>query len=109
MASQTTVSRADVPTVLIATADNMIDSLRAGEQVDFGELGKFRLQITSRGAETAEKFTVANITGANIQFVPGEDLRNIFACMGFTPVPTHTAAPMLYSKPKRPGKQKKIR
>lgn len=92
MAGQTTVSRADVSAVLIATVDNMIDSLRAGEQVDFGELGKFRLQITSRGAETAEKFTAANITGVNIQFVPGEDLRNIFAGMGFTPVPTRAAA-----------------
>ena len=69
VAGQTTVSRADVSAVLIATVDNMIDSLRAGEQVDFGELGKFRLQITSRGAETAEKFTAANITGVNIQFV----------------------------------------
>ena len=92
VAGQTTVSRADVSAVLIATVDNMIDSLRAGEQVDFGELGKFRLQITSRGAETAEKFTAANITGVNIQFVPGEDLRNIFAGMGFTPVPTRAAA-----------------
>ena len=48
VAGQTTVSRADVSAVLIATVDNMIDSLRAGEQVDFGELGKFRLQITSK-------------------------------------------------------------
>ena len=70
----------------------MIDSLRAGEQADFGELGKFRLQITSRGAETAEKFTAANITGVNIQFVPGEDFRNIFAGMDFTLVPTRAAA-----------------
>lgn len=77
-----------VSAVLIATVDNMIDSLRAGEQVDFGELGKFRLQITSRGAETAEKFTAANITGVNIQFVPSEDLRKIFICMCFTPMPT---------------------
>lgn len=77
-----------VSAVLIATVDNMIDSLRAGEQVDFGELGKFRLQITSRGAETAEKFTAVNITGVNIQFVPGEDLRKIFICMCFTPMPT---------------------
>ena len=84
VSSQTTASRADV------TAD-MIDGLRAGEQVDFGDLGKFRLQITSRGAETAEKFTAANITGVNIQFIPGEDLKNIFAGMEFSPVPTRAA------------------
>lgn len=75
VSSQTTASRADVTAVIIATVENMIDGLRAGEQVDFGDLGKFRLQITSRGAETAEKFTAANITGVNIQFIPGEDLK----------------------------------
>ena len=57
VASQTTVSRADVYAVIIATVDNMVDALRAGDQVDFGELGKFRLQVSSKGAETAEAFT----------------------------------------------------
>ncbi|MEL5894340.1 HU family DNA-binding protein [Bacteroides sp. GD17] len=91
VASQTTVSRADVSAVLISTVDNLFDGLRAGKQVDFGELGKFRLQITSNGAESAEKFTANNITGVNIQFVPGEDLKNLFAGMEFTPVPTRAA------------------
>ena len=91
VSSQTTASRADVTAVIIATVENMIDGLRAGEQVDFGDLGKIRLQITSRGAETAEKFSAANITGVNIQFIPGEDLKNIFAGMEFSPVPTRAA------------------
>lgn len=91
VASQTTVSRADVAAVLIATVENLLMALRAGNQVDFGELGKFRLQITSRGAESAEKFTAANITGVNIQFVPGEELKDVFSGMDFTPVPTRAA------------------
>lgn len=91
VASQTTVSRADVSAVLISTVDNLFDGLRAGKQVDFGELGKFRLQVTSNGAESAEKFTANNITGVNIQFVPGEDLKNLFAGMEFAPVPTRAA------------------
>ena len=91
VASQTTVSRADVYAVIIATVDNMVDALRAGDQVDFGDLGMFRLQISSKGAETAEAFTANHITGVNIQFVPGEDLKNIFQGMEFTPVPTRAA------------------
>ena len=67
------------------------DALRAGDQVDFGELGKFRLQISSKGAESAETFTSNHITGVNIQFVPGDDLKNIFQGMEFTPVPTRAA------------------
>ena len=95
VAAQTTASRADVAAVIIATVENMIDGLRAGEQVDFGDLGKFRLQITSRGAETAEKFTATNITGVNIQFIPGEDLKNIFSGLEFSPVPTRAATRLL--------------
>ena len=95
VAAQTTASRADVTAVIIATVENMIDGLRAGEQVDFGDLGKFRLQITSRGAETAEKFTATNITGVNIQFIPGEDLKTIFSGLEFSPVPTRTATRLL--------------
>ncbi|WP_294585528.1 HU family DNA-binding protein [uncultured Bacteroides sp.] len=91
VANQTTVNRADVSAVIISTVDNLFDGLRAGKQVDFGELGKFRLQISSNGAETAEKFTANNITGVNIQFVPGEDLKNLFGGMEFVPVPTRAA------------------
>lgn len=91
VASQTTVSRADVSAVIISTVENMVEGLRSGEQVDFGDLGKFRLQINSRAADTAEKFSAANITGVSIQFVPGEDLKNIFAGMEFAPVPTRAA------------------
>lgn len=91
VASQTTVSRADVSAVLISTVENLFEALQEGKQVDFGELGKFRLQITSRGAETAEKFTATNITGVNIQYVPGEDLKDLFSGMTFAPVPTRAA------------------
>lgn len=58
VAAQTTASRADVTAVIIATVENMIDGLRAGEQVDFGDLGKFRLQITSRGGGNRGKIHV---------------------------------------------------
>lgn len=88
VAAQTTVSRADVSAVLISVVENMIEALRDGEQVDFGELGKFRLQATSRGADSAEVFTATNITGVNIQFVPGDDLKKIFNGMSFNPVPS---------------------
>ena len=83
---QTTVSRADVVAVLISTVENLLDALQEGKQVDFGELGKFRLQILNEGAESLEKFTSANITGVNIQYIPGEDLKNIFAGLEFQPV-----------------------
>ena len=92
ISSQTTVSRADVSAVLISAVENMVEALKAGDQVDFGELGKFRLQLTSEGAATAEEFTANNITGVNIQFVPGEELKDLFAGITFNLVPTRAAA-----------------
>ena len=91
VSSQTTVSRADVVAVLTATVDNLLEALTEGKQVDFGELGKFRLQILSQGAETLADFTSENIQGVNIQYIPGEDLKNIFAGLEFQPVASRKA------------------
>ena len=69
--------------------------------MDFGELGKFRLQITSKGAMTAEEFTANNITGVNIQFVPGEDLQGIFQNMEFNLVASRYAQAALLRAQKK--------
>ncbi len=87
VSSQTTVSRADVT----ATVDNLLEALTEGKQVDFGELGKFRLQIASIGTEKLTDFTAAHITGVNIQYVPGEDLKTIFGTLEFQPVASRAA------------------
>src|SRR5574344_3092671 len=92
IASQTTVSRADVSASLIAAVDNMYTNLCAGRQVDFGDLGKFRMQLRSKGAETAKDFTAANIIKATIQFVPGKKLKDIFTQLQFNPVASRAAA-----------------
>jgi len=92
---QTTVSRADVSAVIISTVKNMIENLQKGLQVDFSDLDKFRLQITSRGAESPQKFTSTNITSINIQFVPGKDLKEVFSSLEFTLVPTRATTRFL--------------
>ena len=49
IASKCTVHQADVSAVLIATTECMLEGLKAGKQVNFGDLGAFRLQINSGG------------------------------------------------------------
>ena len=101
VASKSTVHSADVYAVLIATTESMLSALKAGKQVDFGELGKFRLQINSKGAITAEDFSADNITGVTIQYVPGDDLKTIFQGMEFNLVPSRYAqAAMLRAQKK---------
>ena len=83
VASKCTVHRADVSAVLISTVESLLSALKAGKQVDFGELGQFRLQITSKGAMSAKQFTSDNIKGVSIQFVPGEELDSILNDLEF--------------------------
>ena len=101
VASRCTVHAADVYAVLIASVEALFAALQEGKQVDFGELGKFRLQISSKGAVTAEEFTAANIKGVNIQFVPGDDLRTIFQDLQFNLVASrHAQAALLRAQKK---------
>lgn len=86
-----TVHAADIYAVLVASVESLIAALKNGKQVDFGELGKFRLQICSKGAECAEKFTTGNIKGVNIQFVPSRELQDIFGDLKFKEVPSRNA------------------
>ena len=101
VSNKCTVHSADVSAVLIATVETMLAALRDGKQVDFGELGKFRLQITSKGAITAEDFTADNITGVTIQFIPGNDLKGIFKGMEFNLVPSRYAQAALLRAQKK--------
>jgi len=75
----------------LATTECMLEGLKAGKQVNFGDLGAFRLQINSGGAPSADLFTSDYIKGVNIQFVPGEELQVIFQGLKFNLVPTRAA------------------
>ena len=101
VASKSTVHAVDVYAVLIATTESMLTALKAGKQVNFGELGKFRLQINSKGAITAEDFSVDNITGVVIQYVPGEDLKTIFQGLEFRLVASRAAQAALLRAQKK--------
>lgn len=87
IAMQTTVSYADVTAVLVSAVENLILELQRGNQVEFGDLGKFRLQIVSDGADSAADFkSDTHIKGVNIQYSPGPELYSVFQDMEFVQV-----------------------
>ena len=87
IAMQTTVSYADVTAVLVSAVENLILELQRGNQVEFGDLGKFRLQIVSDGADSAAEFkSDTHIKGVNIQYSPGPELYSVFQDIEFVQV-----------------------
>jgi predicted histone-like DNA-binding protein len=73
----TTVSDTDVLAVLNDLLKVMRRHLDNGEIVRFGDFGSFRLSLSSKGAESAEKFTASLIHSPKVLFRPGVDLQEM--------------------------------
>jgi predicted histone-like DNA-binding protein len=82
----TTVSDSDVLAVLNDLTKVLKRHLGNGEIVRFGDFGSFQIAITSKGADTAEKFTSTLITGSKVTFRPGVDLKEMLAILKYEKV-----------------------
>jgi predicted histone-like DNA-binding protein len=66
-----TVSGADIRAVLYAIAEVTTEFLHSGMIVRIGELGSFRLSLSSEGRERPEEVNASIIRSASILFSPG--------------------------------------
>ena len=73
----TTLSRGEVHAVLMDALGYIRRALEAGESVELGELGTFRVAVRSTGADTEEEFDASYIKSARVAFVPGKDLNEM--------------------------------
>ena len=71
-----TVTEGDVLAVISSAISCMINALRRGESVFLGDLGSFRIGLSSEGTDTPEEFTSANIKKARVTILSGKSLRN---------------------------------
>ena len=67
-----TVSGADIRAVLYSIVDVVPKLLSNGNIVQIGELGSFRVSISSDPSETEEEVSAGNIKKAKILFRPGK-------------------------------------
>ena len=70
--SISTVSGADIRAVLYSIVDVVPKLLSNGSIVEIGDLGSFRVSISSEASETAEEVSASNIKKAKILFRPGK-------------------------------------
>ena len=75
----TTYSRADIMAILYMAVDCMREQLLEGKKIRLGELGDFSVALSSKGAETAEKFSSQNIQRVTVCWEPGSEFRNLLA------------------------------
>lgn len=78
-----TVSGADIRAVLYAAVQAINGFLADGDIVRLGDLGSFRLSLSSIGAPAPEAVTATSITGTRILFTPGPMLKTLLATLKF--------------------------
>ncbi len=78
-----TVSGADIRAVLYSIVDVVPKLLSNGNIVNIGDLGAFRVSISSDGSATAEEVTANNIKKAKILFRPGKKFSSMLKTLEY--------------------------
>ena len=84
-------SRADISAILYMAVDCMREMLLDGRKIRLGDLGDFSVSLTSKGAESADKFTSQNITAVNVVWDCGPEFKNLIADAEFNLVASRSA------------------
>jgi len=71
--------------------DCMREQLLEGKKIRLGDLGDFSVSLSSKGAETADKFSAQNITGVNVVWDCGQEFKNLIADAEFNLVASRSA------------------
>lgn len=83
-------SRADISAILYMAVDCMREQLLEGKKIRLGALGDFFVNLSSKGADSAEKFTAQNITEVKVLWEPGAEFKNLLADAEFNLVASRT-------------------
>ena len=74
IAGRSSLTRGDIENVLINFVDELPALLKDGFSVHLGEFGTMRLSLSSKGADTVDKFNTNSIT-TKVIFTPGVSLK----------------------------------
>lgn len=78
-----TMSGGDIRGVLYSLVDVIRDDLADGKIVRLGELGYFRVSLSSEGYETEDEVSADSITDTRIIFTPGPMLDEMLETLEF--------------------------
>jgi predicted histone-like DNA-binding protein len=75
-AKMSTMSAADLAAAMEILLDLIPEELMAGNIVDLGDFGSFRLSVKAEGSDTEEEVTAVNIKSLNVRFTPGKEFKD---------------------------------
>ena len=84
-------SRADIAAILYMAVDCMREQLLEGKKIRLGDLGDFSVNLTSKGAESADKFTAQNITDVKVVWDCGPEFKSLVKDAEFNLVASRSA------------------
>ena len=84
-------SRADISAILYMAVDCMREQLLEGKKIRLGDLGDFSVMLSSKGADSAEKFTAQNFTSVNVVWDCGAEFKNLLEDAEFNLVASRSA------------------
>ncbi|MDL2222146.1 hypothetical protein LJC35_06300 [Parabacteroides sp. OttesenSCG-928-N08] len=87
ISARSAISAADVKSVLDSLNWVFDLELRDGRIVQLGDLGSFRISLSSNGADTEEEFNAGFIRKSRLIFQPGKVLRDMLSEITYTPLP----------------------
>jgi predicted histone-like DNA-binding protein len=77
------VTRGDVMSIISNLEVLICKCLRNGNVVQLGDIGTFRVSVSSKGAASAKDFTAQNITKARINFRAGVGLTSLLTTLKY--------------------------
>lgn len=86
LSSRSTVTRGDVAAVLSGFVDLIAEELKEGKIVKLGNLGTFRISISSKGEDTIEEVSSASIKSSKVLFRPAGVFKDNLSGLSFEKV-----------------------
>ena len=79
-----TLTKADIYAALVGLEGAIIAALQNGEIVRMGQLGAFRITLSSKGSATKDKFDTSLINGGRVTFHAGKGLKTMLATLQYS-------------------------
>lgn len=94
LSARSTVTKTDAIAVLTGLVDLIAERLKNGDIVRLGDLGSFRISVSSSGEDTAEQVSSRSIRKNRVNFRPAQELQNALSDLSFEKVRDITANPV---------------